>query len=72
MIEGLPLKRKVEYIDRWLERHPVHEGWVVNPKENWFHRNYEEALQKAFFGTYTIKQKIEHGILKAILYERKL
>lgn len=71
IIEGYPLERKVEYINRWISRHPVNEGWIVNPKENWFHRNYEEAIQKAILGTYSVKQKIEHGLFKAVLYERK-
>ena len=70
MIEGYPLGRKVEYINRWLERHPVDKGWIVNPIDNWFHRNYEAAIQEAFSGTFRIKKRVDHGVLKAILYER--
>ena len=41
LIEGYSLERKIEYINRWLERHPVVSGWVVNPKDHWAHSNYE-------------------------------
>ena len=29
----MPQKRKVEYINRWLTRHPVNRGWVVNAND---------------------------------------
>ena len=31
--DNMPLERKVEYINRWLIRHPVNKGWVVNANE---------------------------------------
>ena len=74
--ETMPFERKLEYINRWIVRHPVKKGWVVNANEKaygyWMHKNYIDALDQALSGQFTIKKKIVYGDLKAILYERKL
>ena len=70
----MPELRKIEYINRWLNRHPVNRGWVVNANEKaygyWMHKNYESALNRALSRKFQIKEKIEYGDYKAILYER--
>jgi hypothetical protein len=72
----MPFERKFEYINRWLIRHPVNKGWMVNANEKaygyWMHKTYIDALDQALSGQFTIKETIEYGDLKAILYERKL
>ena len=70
LIEGFSLERKIEYINRWLERHPVDSGWVVNPKDHWAHSNYEIAIKEALASSYAVKKHVEHGVLKAVLYEK--
>jgi len=74
--EYMPEKRKIEYINRWLFRHPVNTGWVINANENayghWMNKNYENALNKALSGKFQIKKRVEYGDLKAILYEKKI
>ena len=71
----MPQKRKVEYINRWLTRHPVNSGWVVNANEKaygyWMHKRYEIALNQALSEKFQVKKKVEYGDLKAVLYERK-
>ena len=71
----MPLERKVEYINRWLIRHPVNRGWVVNANEqsHWWshsHSKYEIALKQALSEKFQIKKRVEYGDLKAVLYER--
>jgi len=72
----MPQKRKVEYINRWITRHPVERGWVVNANETaygyWKHKEfYEIALNQALSEKYQVKNKVKYGDLKAVLYERK-
>ena len=74
--DKMPLERKVEYINRWLIRHPVNEGWVVNANEQsywWKHAHsiYEIALKQALSDKFKIKKIVEYGDLKAVLYERE-
>ena len=74
--DKMPLERKVEYINRWLIRHPVNKGWVVNANEqsHWWkhsHSNYEIALKQALSDKFKIKKRVEYGDLKAVLYERE-
>ena len=75
LIEGYPLERKIEYINRWMTRHPVDRGWIVNANENapgyWMHKNYENALKHVLLEKFQIKKRVEHGVLKAVLYKRK-
>jgi hypothetical protein len=70
LIEGYPEERKIELINRWIDRHPAERGWIVNPIDNRYHRNYEVALEKVFSDTFRIKKRVEHGVLKATLYEK--
>ena len=74
--EFMPEKRKVEYINRWLIRHPVKKGWVVNANENawgyWKHKYYENALNQALSENFQMKKLVKYGDLKAVLYERKI
>ena len=71
----MPQKRKVEYINRWLTRHPVNRGWIVNANEKaygyWMHKRYETALNQALSEKFQVKKTVEYGDLKAVLYERK-
>ena len=71
----MPQKRKVEYINRWLTRHPVNRGWVVNANDKsiwyWKHKKYEISLNQALSEKFQVKKKVEYGDLKAVLYERK-
>jgi hypothetical protein len=74
--ETMPFERKIEYINRWLLRHPVSKGWVVNANDqayywNHSHSIYQKALKKALSGKFKITKKVEYGDLKAVLYERK-
>ena len=74
--EFMPEQRKIEYINRWLLRHPVSKGWVVNANDqayywNHSHSIYQKALKKALSGKFKITKKVEYGDLKAVLYERK-
>jgi len=75
LIEGYTLERKIEYINRWLDRHPTDRGWIVNANENApgyrKHKNYEIAVKQALSEKFQIKKRVEYGVLKAVLYERE-
>ena len=75
--EHMPEQRKIEYINRWLNRHPVNRGWVVNANEKayfWKHSHsiYQKALKEALSGKFIITKKVEYGEFSATLYERNL
>ena len=68
--DKMPITRKVEYINRWLKRHPLQKGWVFNAKNHWAHYDYDQALKYALSNKYIIKKQVQHGILKGILYQK--
>jgi len=69
ILVGYPLKRRVEYISRWLDRHPIDRAWVISAKnDNWV-RPIDDALKEGL-SNYDIKKRVDHGILKAVMYER--
>ena len=75
LINSYTLERKVKYIKRWIERHPVEKGWVVManidakirgaPSYEYFNNIFKIALSD-----FTIEKRVTHGVLEAILYRR--
>ena len=69
---SLSKRRSLQYISRWIKRHPVKRGWFINTRDinlDPWHKNYEEILFQSL-SNYRIIKKVEYGNLKAILFEK--
>ena len=71
LLHGKPYDRQILYINRWMNRHPVEKGWFVRPSDHGAHTYYKKALDKELSKNYLVKKSINHGVLKADLYEKK-
>ena len=67
---GLQLDRKITYIKRWLARHPTEKGWVISSTEEYWNQPIINGLKIALTN-FEVNKQVEHGVLKAILYEQK-
>ena len=44
LLHGKPFERQIEYINRWLNKHPTEKGWLIRPKDHWAHSYYKKDL----------------------------
>lgn len=66
---GLTADRRVQYFNRWMKRHPSERGWIISSIDTYWHKKVSDALEIAL-KDYIIVQRVEYGVLKAILYSK--
>ena len=70
IMNPLMYKRRVVYVERWIERHNFSKGWIINSNINdHWHKEYEMLINETLKG-YNKLDYVAYGKLKAILYEK--
>ena len=71
-MDPLMYKRKVVYVERWIERHNFSGGWIINSRNSdWhWHQEYDKLINETL-KDYNQLDEVTYGKLKAILYKKK-
>ena len=73
LILTMSLDRKIHYIRKWIDLKKPEIGWFINSKIDWHidekGHSFEDAVNLAL-SDYQIVKKVEHGELKALLYQK--
>lgn len=70
IMDPLIHKRRIVYVERWIERHNIDKGWIINPIADHWHQHYDVLIDE-ILKDYNKLDLVVYGKLKAILYEKK-